>query len=123
MPILRMIWEERREMRSYADRAHARAAAAMRNAEGLVQIEMADIGAVIAGPRQADLRIHVGAVEIDLAAMAMDDTADVTNVLLEHAVRRGIGDHDGRKLLRMPFGLGLEVTHVDVAARVAGDHD
>ena len=29
---------------------HARAAAAMRDAERLVQIEMADIGAVIAGP-------------------------------------------------------------------------
>ena len=37
-------------------------AAAMRNAERLVQIEMADIGAVIAGTRETDLRIEIGAV-------------------------------------------------------------
>ena len=76
-------------MRLDADRSHARAAAAMRNAERLVQIEMADVGAVIAGPRQADLSVHVGAVEIDLSAVGVDDVADVTDVLFEHTVRCG----------------------------------
>ena len=94
----RMTRQERRQMRLDADRPHARAAAAMRNAERLVQIEMADIGAVIAGPRQPDLRIHVGAVEIDLSAMAVDDVADLADVLLEHAMGRGIGDHDRREV-------------------------
>src|SRR6266481_8526173 len=107
-------------MRSYADRPHSRAAAAMRNAERLVQIEMADIGAVIAGPRQADLCVHVGAVEIDLSAMLVDDVADIADMLLEHAVGRGIGDHDGGEVIRMLFGLGAEIIYVDVAARVAG---
>ena len=37
--------QERSKMRLDADRPHARAAAAMRDAEGLVQIEMADVGA------------------------------------------------------------------------------
>src|SRR3954469_23154764 len=97
--------QERRKMRLDADRPHAGAAAAMRNAERLVQIEMADIGAVIAGPRQANLRIHVGAVEIDLAAMAMTNVADLADMFLEHAVRRGIGDHDGGEVLRMLPGL------------------
>ena len=90
-----------REMRLDADRSHARAAAAMRDAERLVQIEMRDIGAVIAGPRQADLRVQIGAVEIDLSAMAVNDVADVADVLLEHAMRRGIGDHDGGEIFRM----------------------
>ena len=93
-------------MRLDADRSHAGAAAAMRNAERLVQIEMADIGAVIAGPRQPDLRIHVGAVEIDLSAMAMHDVADLANVLLEHAMGGGIGDHDGGEIVRMLRRLG-----------------
>ena len=109
-------------MRLDADRAHARAAAAMRDAEGLVQIEMADVGAVIAGPRQADLRVHVGAVEIDLSAMAVHDVADIADVLLEHAVRRGIGDHHGGEVFRMLLRLGAEIVDVDVAARVAGGH-
>ena len=67
-------------MRLDADRAHAGAAAAMRNAESLVQIEMADIGADIAGPGKADLRVQIGAVEIDLAAMLVDDVADLADV-------------------------------------------
>src|SRR4051795_3388497 len=96
-----MTWQERRQMRLDADRAHARATAAMGNAERLVQVEMADIGAVIAGPRQAHLRIEVGAVEIDLSAMAMHDLADVADVLLEHAMGGGIGDHDGCEMFRV----------------------
>ena len=103
-------------MRLHADRAHARAAAAMRNAEGLVQIEVADVGAVIAGPRQPDLRVQVGAVEIDLAAMAVHDVADIADVLLEHAVRRGIGDHHGGEVFRMLLRLGAEIVDVDVAS-------
>ena len=35
-------------MRRHADRAHARAAAAVRDAEGLVQVEVADVGADVA---------------------------------------------------------------------------
>ena len=108
-----------RQMRLDADRAHARAAAAMRNAERLVQVEMADIGAVIAGPRQPDLRVHVGAVEIDLSAMAVNDVADLADMLLEHAVRRGIGDHDGGEVVAVLVRLGAEIVDVDVAARVA----
>src|SRR5258708_34633824 len=102
-------------MGSGADRAHGRGAAAMRNAEGLVQVEMADIGAVIAGPGQADLRIQVGAVEIDLAAMVMDDVADLADMLLEHAMRRGIGDHDRGEVVRMLLRLGAEIVAVYVA--------
>ena len=56
---------------------------------------MADVGAIVAGPRQPDLRVQVGAIEIDLPAMAVNDVADFANMLLEHAVGRGIGDHDG----------------------------
>src|SRR3954467_8050575 len=107
-----MTRQERLKVRLDADRAHARAAAAMRDAEGLVKVEMADIGAVIAGPAQADLRVEVGAVEIDLAAMAMHDVADLADVLLEHAVGRGIGDHDSGEVVGMLLGLGAEIVDV-----------
>src|SRR5258707_1983491 len=109
-------------MRSYADRPHSRAAAAVRNAERLVQVEMADIGAVIAGPRQSDLRVHVGAVEIDLSAMAMYDVADLADVLLEHPMDGGIGEHHGGERCRMLRRLGAQIIDVDVAARIARHH-
>jgi hypothetical protein len=44
-----MARQEGREVRLDADRAHAGAAAAVRDAEGLVQVEVADVGAVVAG--------------------------------------------------------------------------
>src|SRR5882757_10037362 len=117
-----MTWQERLQMRLDPDRAHARAAAAMRNAERLVQIEMADIGAVVAGPRQADLRVQIGAVEIDLSAMAMHDVADLADVFLEHAMRGRIGDHHRREAPGMLRGLCAEIVDIDVAARVARHH-
>ena len=65
--------QERREMCRDADRAHAGAAAAVRDREGLVQIQVAHVRADVAGAGQADLRIHVGAVHVHLAAVVVDD--------------------------------------------------
>ena len=60
-----------------ADRAHARTAAAVRNAERLVQVQMADVGADVARPRETDHRVHVRAVEVHLPAVLVHDLADV----------------------------------------------
>ena len=58
-----------------ADRSHAGPAAAMRDAESLVQIEMADVGAVVAGAGEPDLRVQIGAVEMNLSAVEVHDLA------------------------------------------------
>ncbi len=102
-------------MRLYADRAHAGTAAAMRNAEGLVQVQMADIRADVARAGKANHRIHVGAVQIDLATVLMHDLADFADVLLEHAVRRGIGDHAAGEGVRILLRFGAEIVHIDLA--------
>lgn len=39
----------------------------VRDAEGLVEVEVGDVGAVVAGAAEANLGVHVGAVEVDLA--------------------------------------------------------
>ena len=65
--------QERRQMRGDADRAHPRAAAAVRDAERLVQVDVADVGAHVAGPAEADLRVQVGAVHVDLPALLVHD--------------------------------------------------
>ena len=66
--------QERSKMRLDADGSHPRPASAMGNAEGLVQIEMAHVGAVIARPRQADLRVEIGAIQINLPTEAMHES-------------------------------------------------
>src|SRR3546814_1973524 len=48
--VTRIAGKERRQMRADADRAHARPAAAVRDAEGLVEVEVADVGAEFARP-------------------------------------------------------------------------
>jgi hypothetical protein len=65
----------------------------VRDAERLVEIQVADVGAEIAGPAQADLGVHVRPVHVDLATVPVDDVADLPDLLLEHPVRRGIGHH------------------------------
>ena len=68
--------QERREMLRDADRPHPRSAAAVRDAERLVQVQVAHVGADVAGPAEADHCVHVGAVQIDLAAVRVHDRAD-----------------------------------------------
>ena len=88
-----------------------------------MQVQVADVGAVVARPAQADLRVQVGAVQVDLPAVAVDDGADLADARLEHAVGRGIGHHQRRQVLCVFLGLGAQVGQVDVAGLVAGHGD
>ena len=67
--------QERHEVFHHAHRAHARAATAVRNAEGLVQVEVAHVATELARRRHADERVHVGAVDVHAAAVAVHDLA------------------------------------------------
>ena len=108
--------EEGHEVLGDADRSHAGTAAAVRDAERLVQVQVADVGADVRRAAEADLRVHVGAVHVHLAAVLVDDLADALDVLLEDAVRRRVGDHQRGEVLRVRLRLRLEIGDVDVAA-------
>ena len=113
--------QERREVAGDGDRSHSGAAAAMRDAERLVQVQVADVGTVVAGPADADLCVHVRAVEVDLPAVVVDDGADLADRLLEHAVGRRVGDHQGGEVVAVGIRLCLQVFEVDVPLVVALD--
>ena len=102
-----MAGQKLRQVRTDRDRTDARAAAAVRNAERLVQIQMRNIGAEFPRRGEPDQRIEVRAVDVDLAAVGVNDVADVPDAGLEHAVRRRIGDHDRGQVGAMRFGLRL----------------
>ena len=95
-----MTRQKRRQVTCDADRSHARATAAVRDRKRLVQIQMADVGADRGRARQPDLRVHVGAVHVNLTAVLVDDVADLADVVLEDAVRRRIRDHQARQTAR-----------------------
>jgi len=103
--LVRMSRQERREVLGHRDRTHAGAAAAVRDAEGLVQVQVADVGTVVPGSTQPHLGVHVRAVEIDLSTVLVNDRADLLDRGLEHAVRRRVSHHQGGELVRVFFGL------------------
>ena len=102
-------------MRRHADRPHARPAAAVRNAKGLVQINVAHIRAQFARLRDADHGVEVCAVQIHLAASGVHHLANLADAFLKHAVRGGVSDHHCRQITRVFTRLGAEVFEVDVA--------
>src|SRR5690606_35469983 len=112
----------RRQVRLDRAGADTGSAAAVRDAEGLVQVEMGDVRAPLAGLRQAEHGVEVGAVGVHLPAVLVDDLADLHHVFLEHAVGGGVGHHDRRQAVGILAGPGADVLDVDVAVRVALGH-
>ncbi len=93
-----MIGHERRQMRFQANRSHAGATAAVRNAESFVQIHMADIGTDQTGRSQADLGVEVGAVHVNLPAVRVHHGANILDCLFKDAMRRGVGNHQAGQM-------------------------
>ena len=76
-----------------SNRADAGAAAAVWNAKGFVQIQMADVRADIARPAEAYLRVHVGAVHVNLTPVFVHDLANFANRCLENTMCARVCDH------------------------------
>ena len=111
------------QVRHHADRTHARPAAAVRNAEGLVQVEVAHVAAELARRRHADQRIHVCAVYIDTSAVGVHQLAEFLDLRFKYAVGARVGDHHAGELVTVLFALGFQVGHVHIALGVAGGDD
>ncbi len=119
-----MLRQKRREVGLDANRSHARPAAAMRDGEGLVQIDVRNVGTNIGRTGEADLGIEIGPIHIYLAAVCVNGGADVFDGFLEYAVRRGVGEHQAGKFCRVLSGLGLQIGKIDIALCIAshGNH-
>ena len=65
-----------------------------------MQVEVGDVAAELAGPRVAEQRVEVGAVDVDLAAGLVHDRAELGDGVLVDAVGRRVGDHDRRQRRR-----------------------
>ena len=102
-------------MRRHPDRAHPGASPAVRNREGLVQVEVADVGPDQRRTGETDLGVHVRPVHVNLSALLVNDLADGADVILEDAVRRGIGDHQAGEPIPVVGRLRSKVAHVHAA--------
>ena len=68
-----MAGQECLQVLAHADRSNARSASAVRNAEGLVQVQMAHVRSEMARAANTDKRVEVRAVHVNLAAIFVDD--------------------------------------------------
>src|SRR3954452_23267796 len=103
-------------MCAHTDRPHARTTPAVRDGERLVQIEVRDVGAELAGPGDAHERVEVRAVEVYLTALFVHDRTDLADLFLVHAVRRRIGDHQCGEIICVSGGFDLQVVEIDLPA-------
>ena len=87
----------------------------MRRGERLVQVEVHDVHAEIAGTRFADERVHVGAVHVEQATLGVKNFGDVVDLVFEYAQRVRVGEHQRGDVV---IHLGFEGRDVDHAARV-----
>ena len=93
-------------------------AAAVRLRERLVQVDVHDVEAHVARPRDAADRVQVRAVVVHERTGAVEDVADLLDVLVEEAERRRVREHQAGRVL---VDLAAQVLDVDVAARVRLD--
>ena len=117
-----MAGQVRHEVSDHADRADPWPAAAMGNAEGLMQIEVADITAEVARFGGADQGVHVRAVDVDPAAVLVDDFAELFDFSLKDAVGAWVGDHHCGQLIAELLALLPQFCQIDIALRVAANH-
>src|SRR4029079_2471305 len=79
--------------RRHGDRPGAGPAPAVRLGEGLVQVEVHDVEAHVAGTREAHHRVEVGAVVVQRRADAVHDPGDLLDVRIEQSERVRVGQH------------------------------
>ena len=86
-----------------------------------MQVEVHHVDPEVAGPRDAEQRVQVGAVAVDQPAPGVHDLRDPRDVLLEEAERARVGDHQRRDLGRHALRDLLGMQHA-VLARRHRDH-
>ena len=115
----RVSGKEGDEVLTNADGSHAGSTAAVRDGEGLVKVQMGDVGPVFSRATESNLRVHVGSIEVDLTPGLVDEGADVGDGFLEDSVSGWVSDHDGGQILAVLVDLGLDVLPPHVAVLVA----
>ena len=110
-------------MGQHPNRAHARAAAAMRNGKRLVQIDVSDIGADLGRSADAHQRVEIGAVHVDLPTMVMNDLTNIPYPLLKDTVCRRVSDHQRGEFFLVGGSFVAKVIQVYVAVFITFDND
>src|SRR5699024_1982340 len=106
----------------HGHRPHTGAASAVRDAEGLVQVQVGDVAAEPSRPAPAEQCVQVGSVDVDLPAGLVHHRADLLHLCFVDAVGGGVGQHDRGHRLALLGEHPAQVVDVDIAVLGRGDH-
>ena len=110
--------QERQQRLAHGDGSGAGTAGAVRPGERLVDVVVHHVHAEVAGPRDAEDGVHIGAVEVDQGALAMYQIGNLRDLVIEDAERIWVGNHENGGA---SVELGREIGEIDEAAVVALD--
>ncbi len=97
-------------------------AAAVRDGERLVQVQVGHVATELPGLGVAEQRVEVRPVDVHLAAVLVDGPAQLADPVLEGAVGRRVGHHDRGEVVTVLVALGAQVLEVDRAVLGRLDH-
>src|SRR5258706_572948 len=100
------------EMLAHADGSHARPSAAMRNAEGFVEVQMANVHAQLPGTAKADQGIQIRAIHIYLTAAPVNHVDYLAECLFKDAVRGRVRHHESSKTISIFPGLCFQIAQI-----------
>ena len=100
-----------------------RASSTVRNGEGLVEVQVADIATTGRRVRETNLSVQIGTIQIHLTAVVVDDLASILDTGLEDAEGRGVGDHESGKVILVLLRLLLQVFQVEATVVESLDRD
>mmetsp|Transcript_800 Transcript_800/g.1428 ORF Transcript_800/g.1428 Transcript_800/m.1428 type:complete len:333 (+) Transcript_800:829-1827(+) len=113
--------EEGGEVGSDSDASNSRSSSTVRDAEGLVEVQMTDVSTDSSRTSKAHLGIHVGTVHVNLSSSVVDGVADFDNRLFKDTKGGRVGNHKASELVPVLSNLGLEVVHVAITLIVVVD--
>ena len=70
---------------------------------------------------KADQGIHIGAVDVNLATVLVNDVANFANAFFENAVSRGVRHHQCGELVAVLLGFLPQIRDINIAQFVAVD--
>mmetsp|Transcript_11199 Transcript_11199/g.24277 ORF Transcript_11199/g.24277 Transcript_11199/m.24277 type:complete len:422 (-) Transcript_11199:679-1944(-) len=117
-----MAWEEGCEVGCHTNRAHARSATAVGDAECFVQIKMANISTDDSWTGQAHLRVHIRTVHVHLPPSIMDHVNDLHNLLLKHSKGTRISHHERSHVLPVLLHLRTQILQINITLVVVVHH-
>ena len=102
-------------MRFYTNRSHAWPATPVRNAKGLVQVQVTYVPANITRANKTHHGVHVGAIDIHLPTELVGDVADFRHCLFKDSMSGWVSNHAGGKTVASGLSLSAEIGYINIA--------